>query len=164
MVSKYDIVFAEHSTCTLFTHTGIKFLQSPTSLKVTHHQLVEGAKLSFKDCFKMEYRMAQAYMVKHNDIHYLIGLSVIVYSPSPLSSSFFYVGHHNVCYHNNSYGGREGHCRGGQSRRGPPESRRWPPKGRPSAAAGRRGSAAPAKTLKLIFSSRMVNWTTLGEV
>ena len=42
----------------------LMFLQSPTSLKVTHHQLVEGAKLSFKDCFKMEYRMAQACMVR----------------------------------------------------------------------------------------------------
>ena len=47
------------------------------------------------------------------------------------------------------YGGREGHCRGGQSRRGPPKSRRRPPKGRPSAAAGRRGSAAPAKNFKI---------------
>ena len=51
-----------------------------------------------------------------------------------------------------------------QAALGPPESRRWPPKGRPSAAVGRRGSAAPAKTLKSIFSSRMVNWTTFGEV
>ena len=49
-----------------------------------------------------------------------------------------------------------------QAALGPPESRRWPPKGRPSAAAGRRGSAAPAKNLKSIFGSRMVNWTTLG--
>ena len=47
---------------------------------------------------------------------------------------------------------------------GPPESRRWPPKGRPSAAASRRGSAAPAKILKSLFSSRMVNWTMLGVV
>ena len=51
-----------------------------------------------------------------------------------------------------------------QAALGPPESRCWPPKGRSSAAAGRRGSAAPTKTLKSIFSSRMVNWTTLGVV
>ena len=51
-----------------------------------------------------------------------------------------------------------------QAALGPPESRCWPPKGRPSAAAGRRGLAAPAKALKSIFSSRMVNWTTLGVV
>ena len=46
-----------------------------------------------------------------------------------------------------------------QAALGPPESRHWPPKGRPSAAAGRRGSAAPAKNLKSLFSSQMVNWT-----
>ena len=45
---------------------------------------------------------------------------------------------------------------------GPPKSRRWLPKSHPSAAAGRRGSATAAKTLKSLFSSRMVNWTTLG--
>ena len=51
-----------------------------------------------------------------------------------------------------------------QAALGPPKSRRWPPKSRPSAAAGRRGWAAPAKTLKSLFSSRMVNWTTVGVV
>ena len=40
-----------------------------------------------------------------------------------------------------------------QAALGPPESRRWPPKGHPSAVAGCRSSAAPAKSLKLIFSS-----------
>lgn len=35
---------------------------SPTALKVTHHQLREGEKLTFKECFKMEYRMSQGCM------------------------------------------------------------------------------------------------------
>ena len=32
-------------------------------MKITHHQLMEGANLSFHECFKMEYRMSQASMV-----------------------------------------------------------------------------------------------------
>lgn len=39
-------------------------VQSPTALKVTHRQLVLGAGLSFAECFKMEYRMSQAAMVR----------------------------------------------------------------------------------------------------
>ncbi|XP_065882794.1 3-hydroxyisobutyryl-CoA hydrolase, mitochondrial-like isoform X2 [Dysidea avara] len=35
---------------------------SPTSMKVTHRQLLEGARLSFADCFQMEYRMSQGFV------------------------------------------------------------------------------------------------------
>ena len=49
------------------------------------------------------------------------------------------------------YSGREGHCRGGPSRCGPPESRRWPPKGRPLAVASRRSSAMPANLFEKII-------------
>lgn len=32
-------------------------------MKVTHKELLEGARLSFADCFEMEYRMSQAFVV-----------------------------------------------------------------------------------------------------
>ena len=51
-----------------------------------------------------------------------------------------------------AYGGREGHCRGGQSRRGPHKSRHWPPKGRPSAAA------RPRPPICLKIDSLAYNW------
>ena len=35
----------------------------PLPMKITHHQLREGAKLNFEQCFKMEYRMSLACMV-----------------------------------------------------------------------------------------------------
>jgi len=35
---------------------------SPTSLKVTHKQLVEGAKKDFRECFEMEIGMAEEFM------------------------------------------------------------------------------------------------------
>ena len=39
-------------------------MQSPTAMKVTHHQLREGAKMTFPECFKMEYRISQGCMVR----------------------------------------------------------------------------------------------------
>jgi enoyl-CoA hydratase/carnithine racemase len=39
-------------------------LQSPTSLKVTHRQLTMGARLSFKDVFTMEYRLARHFVAR----------------------------------------------------------------------------------------------------
>ena len=36
---------------------------SPTSLKVVHRQILEGKKLDYAGVFKMEYRMAQTFMV-----------------------------------------------------------------------------------------------------
>ena len=64
------------------------------------------------------------------------------------------------------YGGREGHCRGSHGRvgaaqkpplaaQGPPIVCGWPPR-----------LSRTRQNLKIIinFSSRMVNWTTLGVV
>ena len=42
--------------------------QSPTSLKVTLRQLLEGAKINFSEVFTMEYRLSQRFMLDH-DFH-----------------------------------------------------------------------------------------------
>jgi enoyl-CoA hydratase/carnithine racemase len=41
---------------------------SPTSLKIVHRQLIEGRKRDYSECFKMEYRMSQAFM-KNKDFY-----------------------------------------------------------------------------------------------
>ena len=40
-------------------------LKSPVSMKITHRQLEEGAKLSLADTLKMEYRISQGCMVSY---------------------------------------------------------------------------------------------------
>jgi enoyl-CoA hydratase len=50
---------SEFITRTLSTLQSV----SPTSLKVIRQQLHLGSKLSYEECFKMEYRISQAYMV-----------------------------------------------------------------------------------------------------
>ncbi|MBM3489395.1 MAG: enoyl-CoA hydratase/isomerase family protein [Alphaproteobacteria bacterium] len=40
--------------------------RSPTSLKITHRQIREGARLDFQGCMRMEYRMAAACTVGHD--------------------------------------------------------------------------------------------------
>jgi enoyl-CoA hydratase len=40
--------------------------KSPTSLKITFRQIREGARLSFDDCMRMEYRMVSRVMARHD--------------------------------------------------------------------------------------------------
>jgi len=50
---------------------------SPTSLKVTHRQLTTGARLSFKDVFTMEYRLAR-HFVARDDTDFFEGCRAIL--------------------------------------------------------------------------------------
>ena len=52
----------------LFASETLKALQtkSPTSLKVTYRQIREGAKLSFEDCMRLEFRLTNRFMAGHD--------------------------------------------------------------------------------------------------
>lgn len=60
-----EIISALNKSNTKFAKETLKYLYlgSPTSCKVTLSQLRKGAKLHFRDCFKMEYNLSRQFMV-----------------------------------------------------------------------------------------------------
>jgi enoyl-CoA hydratase/carnithine racemase len=65
IISELEKVVTENSKDAEWAKRTLETLSkmSPTSLKVVLQQVQRGATLSYPEVFKMEYRMAQAFMV-----------------------------------------------------------------------------------------------------
>ncbi len=63
-----DILASLAGDNSLFASETAKALhmKSPTSLKVAHRQLREGAKLGFEDCMRLEFRLTNRFMAGHD--------------------------------------------------------------------------------------------------